>query len=102
MSMAKKNLLIMVLVVGLAVVPIVLRGWADFSGADDRGMETIAEINPGYQPWFNSIWEPPSKEVENFLFALQAAVGSGIVCYYLGYIRGRKKEQEERSKHVQH
>lgn len=98
MSMAKKNFLIMLVVVALAVVPFMLHGWANFSGADDNGKAAIAEINPGYRPWFQSVWEPPSSEVVNFLFALQGAIGSGVVCYYLGYLRGRKKEQEERSK----
>lgn len=102
MKTVKWNLLMIILVVALAAAPLALRGGAKFSGADDRGMEAITEINPGYQPWFHSIWEPPSGEVENFLFALQAAIGSGIVCYYLGYIRGRKRGQEERFEHAKH
>jgi cobalt/nickel transport protein len=34
--------------------------------------------------------EPQSGEIETFFFALQAAIGAGIVGYYLGFVKGRK------------
>ena len=58
----------------------------------------VATIQPDYQPWFSPLWEPPSSEVESLLFALQAALGSGLLGYYLGLRRGqsqrRKQEQD--------
>ena len=36
-----------------------------FGGADDQAGEAIEET--GYEPWFSSIWEPPSGEIE-FIF----------------------------------
>ncbi len=97
-----KNLILLVIVVALIFIPLVMQRNAEFGGADDRAGKVISEIRPDYEPWFKSIWEPPSGEIETFFFALQAAIGSGFVCYYLGYLRGRKKEQEERLKHAQH
>ena len=44
---------------------------------------------------FNSIWEPPSGEIESLLFALQAAIGAGFIGYFIGYIRGKNKLKEE-------
>lgn len=101
-NLMTKNLILLVIVVALIFAPLLMQRDAEFGGADDRAGKVISEIRPDYKPWFQSIWEPPSGEVETFFFALQAAIGSGFVCYYLGYLRGRKKEQEERLKYVQH
>lgn len=101
-NLASKNLFLLVIVVALILLPLMMQRDAEFTGADGQAEEVITEINPGYEPWFNSIWEPPSGEIESLFFSLQAAIGSGFVCYYLGYLWGRKKEQEEQLKHVQH
>ena len=60
-----------------------------FVGADDAASEAIE--NTSYEPWFSSIWEPPSGEIENLLFALQAAIGAIIIGYFFGYWRGQRK-----------
>ena len=61
-------------------------------GADDQAGEAIEET--GYEPWFSSIWEPPSGEIESLLFALQAAIGALIIGYAFGYWRGQSKKEE--------
>ncbi|WP_198002032.1 energy-coupling factor ABC transporter substrate-binding protein [Archaeoglobus veneficus] len=61
----------------------------EWSGADDKAEEAITEINPNYEPWFSPLWEPPSGEIESLLFSLQAAIGAGIIGYFLGYNRGK-------------
>ncbi len=86
-----KNLLLLALVVALAVIPLFISKGADFGGADGKAEALISEINPGYTPWFESIWEPPSGEIESLLFAVQAALGAGVIGYCLGYFKGRKK-----------
>jgi cobalt/nickel transport protein len=101
-SMAVKNIILLAIVGALIILPLLLQRNAEFGGADGQAEKVITELRPGYKPWFQSIWEPPSGEIESLLFALQAAIGSGVVCYYLGYSRGRKKEQDKRLNHVQH
>jgi len=96
MSMVQKNLILLVFVLLLAVVPLVVKGGAEFGGADGQAEEVITEIQPDYEPWFKSLWEPPSGEIESLLFALQAAAGSGFICYYFGYMRGRKQQEREK------
>lgn len=91
--MKKQNIILLILVVLLAAVPLCLQKDADFGGSDDKAKEMINEVNPGYQPWFSSLWEPPSSEVESFLFALQAGLGAGFIGYYFGYLRGRKSQE---------
>lgn len=66
---------------------------AEFSGADGQAMATVATLNPDYRPWFSPLWKPPSGEVEGLLFALQAALGSGLLGYYLGLRRGQARSQ---------
>jgi len=82
------SLLLMALIFALTVFPLVFNGGAEFAGADGEAEELITEINPGYEPWFTSVWEPPSGEIESLLFALQGALGAGFIFYYLGYKRG--------------
>jgi len=67
----------------------------EWGGADDQPENVIHELTGGtYQPWFHSVWEPPSQEIESLLFALQAAIGSIIIGYFLGYYRALEKMKE--------
>jgi cobalt/nickel transport protein len=68
---------------------------AEFAGADGQAMETVAVLNPDYQPWFEFIWEPPP-EIASGLFALQAALGAGVLGYYLGFRRGQAQARRKR------
>lgn len=94
MKPAIKNIILAILVIGLAALPLIISSDAEFAGADAQAEEAISTINADYEPWFKPLWEPPSGEVESFLFALQAALGSGIVCYYLGYKKGQKSSNK--------
>ncbi len=99
MSKTTQNILLLLGVVVLALVPLVIHNPTDggteaetelFSGADGQAADLITEIRPEYEPWFSSFWEPPSGEIEALLFSLQAAIGSGLLFYYIGYRRGGK------------
>lgn len=83
----KKRTISLLLVCILLVVGSYLVGSSKngkFGGADDQIEDTIAEVNEEYEPWFESVWEPPSGEIESLLFALQAAIGAGFIGYYVG------------------
>lgn len=77
---------------------------AEYGGADDKPEGVIEQITGGtYKPIANPIWEPPSAEIESLLFALQAAIGAGILGYFFGYYRAKKNyesklEYKEKSK----
>lgn len=98
MNLAWKNTILLLIVIVLVIIPFVIQKEAEFTGADSLAEETISEVNPEYKPWFSALWEPPSDEVESFLFAAQAAIGSGVVCYYLGYLKGRKDREGNRER----
>lgn len=85
------NWILILLTVLLVIIPLITKGHEEFGGADGQAEEAILEINPEYEPWFESFWEPPSGEIESLLFSLQAALGAGVICYYLGYSKGKKK-----------
>ena len=79
------SIILLAVVIILFIAPLVMyNGYGEdegyFGGADDQAGEAIEET--GYEPWFSSIWEPPSGEIESLLFALQAAffLGGGIIC----------------------
>ncbi|MCZ7461999.1 energy-coupling factor ABC transporter substrate-binding protein [Streptomyces sp. WMMC940] len=92
---AKINTLLLAIVAALAVLPLAL-GLGDhkeepFAGADGEAETAITEIAPDYEPWFAPLYEPPSGEVESALFALQAALGAGVLAYYFGLRKGRRQ-----------
>lgn len=95
MNPTVKNLLLVVAAASLLAFPLLFNGQAQFTGSDGQGQELIGEINPAYQPWFASVWTPPSKEIESGIFSLQAALGAGFLGYYLGLSRGRRSGKKE-------
>lgn len=96
MSSARTNLILILLVLVLVITPLIVKRGAEFGGADVQAEEFIAELRPGYQPWFEVLWKPPSGEIESLLFALQAAMGSGFIGYYLGYARGKRSADQDK------
>ncbi|MFJ4621659.1 energy-coupling factor ABC transporter substrate-binding protein [Streptomyces sp. NPDC088812] len=95
---ARINALLLLVVVALAVLPLAL-GLGDgkkepFAGSDAEAETAITEIEPDYEPWFSPLYEPPSGEIESALFALQAALGAGVLAYYFGLRRGRRQGEQ--------
>ena len=64
---------------------------SEFGGADGAAEEVIAQIDPDYEPWAESILEPPGGETESLLFCLQTALGAIVLGYGFGYFAARKK-----------
>ncbi|MBO3443054.1 energy-coupling factor ABC transporter substrate-binding protein [Clostridium sp. CCUG 7971] len=83
-SVNKTNWLLLLLAVVLIITPLILNSGAEYGGADGEAEDLIGQINPEYEPWFNSLYEPPSGEIESLLFSTQAALGAGVIGYYLG------------------
>lgn len=92
MKRSTKLILILAMLL-LAVIPVMTLKDAEFGGSDDQAEGIISEVDPNYEPWFEPIYEPASGEIESLLFALQAAIGSGVIFYYLGYNRGKKNHE---------
>lgn len=96
MKTRKKNLLLFLLTIVLIITPLIIKKGSEFGGADGQAEDAIVEINPDYEPWFESLWEPPSGEIESLLFSTQAAIGAGVIAYFFGYMRGKKKSASNR------
>ncbi len=90
-QLSKNNLLLLLLALVIIISPLIINSSAPFEGADGEGEELIQVINPDYEPWFESIWEPPSGEVESVLFSVQVAIGAGVIGYVLGSMKEKKK-----------
>lgn len=71
------------------------RSGGEFGGTDAAASEQIEESNKNYEPWFTPLWEQPGGEVESGLFALQAAIGAGILGFVLGTFRERRKRSTQ-------
>ena len=87
-----KNFILLALTIILIITPLLLNAKAEYGGADGEAENLISEINPDYKPWFSSLYEPPSGEIESLLFSTQAAIGAGFIGYYLGSRKGKKSK----------
>lgn len=86
------NGLMLLGVVLLVVLPLLfVKG--EFGGADNAAEGAIAEIDPAYEPWFKPLAELPG-ETESMLFALQAALGAGVIGYTVGLLKGKQERQQ--------
>ena len=89
-NMKTSTLIILAVICAIIfIAPLAMYGY--FGGSDDAASEQIEATH--FEPWFSSIWEPPSGEIESLLFALQAAIGAIIIGYFFGYWRGQGKEE---------
>lgn len=90
-SIARRNMWLLGAATAIIAAPLVVPGLqGEFKGSDDRATKAIVEARPGYEPWFKPVWEPPSGEIASLLFALQAALGAGVLGYILGRRHGSK------------
>ena len=89
-----KNWLLISGVVALALIPLFVVKDGKFGGADDQGKAAITKINPNYKPWFESLIQPASSEIAGLLFAVQAALGAGVLGYAIGLYKGRSEEKK--------
>lgn len=80
--------LLVLAVVALFAVPLLLDGGTSEYGGTDAAVTEELEAD-GYTPWVDSLFSPAG-EVESGLFALQAALGAGVLGYVLGLLRGRR------------
>lgn len=91
---AARSVLLLAAAAAIVAAPLVIPGLkGEFKGSDDLGAAAILESRPDYKPWFEPLWKPPSGEVESMLFALQAALGAGV----LGYVIGRRHSSSNRN-----
>ena len=77
----------------LLVSSVLLNPSSDFGGTDDSGGEVISDIDPEYEPWFESVWEP-SGELATLLFTIQAAIGALIIGYFIGTNKINKQKKD--------
>jgi cobalt/nickel transport protein len=64
----------------LSIAPVLIHQGKEFKATDSINITAIEQVKPG--------------EVETFLFATQAAIGSGVVCYILGLYKGRTERRK--------
>lgn len=95
MSRGKLAVLLLIIAILIAAIPLAAIKDSEFGGSDDAAEDVIAELDPDYEPWAESILEPPGGETESLLFCIQAGIGSLIVGFGFGYFVGRKKSEEK-------
>ncbi|MDR0611386.1 MAG: energy-coupling factor ABC transporter substrate-binding protein [Planctomycetaceae bacterium] len=91
----KHNIFLLLIAVLVSTLPLLVIKNSDFEGADTLAKETVLEISNDYEPWFDPFWAPPGGETESLLFALQAALGSGVIFYCIGYLKGKHDAKQK-------
>ena len=90
------TILILVLLCAVILIfPLMTIRDSGFGGADGAAEEAIAQIDPDYEPWAESLIELPGGETESLLFCLQAALGALVIGFGFGYLVARKKYRAE-------
>jgi len=77
----------------LSFAPVLIFQGKEFKATDSINITAIGQVKPGYKPWFEPVVKPSGGEIETFLFATQAAIGSGVTCYILGLYKGRTERR---------
>lgn len=95
MSRGKLAALLLIIAILIAAIPLAVIKDSEFGGSDGEAENVIAELDPDYEPWAESIIEPPGGETESLLFCIQAGIGSLIIGFGFGYFVGRKKTEEK-------
>ena len=97
--MSKKQIwtiLVLVLIcAAILIYPLLTIHDSEFGGADGAAEDIIAQVDPDYEPWAESIVELPGGETESLLFCLQAALGAVVIGFGFGYLVARKKYRGE-------
>jgi cobalt/nickel transport protein len=77
------------LFIALMMIMFVMGLVGDFTGSDDSANQAIIELREGYEPWFESVWTPPTDFAEKAIFVLQASVAAGFII--LSMVKMKKK-----------
>ena len=94
----RRTVIMLLIIIGLVAFPLLFESKAvSAPSSDDQGPAWI--LSTGYIPWVHPLWEPPNSDMEAGLFALQAAIGAGIMGYVFGiwHVQSntrRKKEEQ--------
>lgn len=97
--MTKKQILLIVLLLAICaailIFPLMTIHDSEFGGADGAAEEAVSQLDPNYEPWAESLIEPPGGETESLLFCLQAALGGIVLGFGFGYLAARKRYRRE-------
>lgn len=94
MNLTKNTKIVVICILAsivIAIIPLATIHDSEFGGSDGQAEELISVVDPNYEAWAAPILEPPGGETEALLFCLQAAIGSGVFFFGLGYLVARKK-----------
>lgn len=95
--MSRLTSLLLIAVAALIIaLPMLLGIEGDYAGTDSMAQAAIEAAYPDMKPWAEALWTPPSKEIESLLFALQAAIGAGLIGYVIGRRHGARADQASR------
>lgn len=90
MKIIRKYGLTIIVIIVLMSLPLVVFQHAEFAGTDDKAVSMVQCIDKNYKPWFEGVKLFESPEIISTFFALQAALGAGVLGYYIGYSKGKR------------
>ncbi len=92
MSIKGYLVILILLIIGFFAYSTYVPG--EYHGASHEGIHLIKESYNNYEPWFNSIWTPPSKPLMVMLFTMQGTIGALVAGFYFGKIKGKAEANQ--------
>ena len=86
---------LLALCAAIVLIPLLTIHNSAFGGADGAAEELVGRLDPDYEPWAESLIEPPGGETESLLFCLQAALGALVIGYGFGFFAARWRYRRE-------
>jgi cobalt/nickel transport protein len=84
---------LIILALALVALPLVNQK-SSYKGTDDQVKGIVGELHADYKPWWSGMGISLGDDVVSMLFAVQAALGAGILGYGLGYMKGSQKKEK--------
>jgi cobalt/nickel transport protein len=94
MKLWVRNVLLALLALGIVIIPLFFIQGAEWGATDGRNTEAIQELQPDYEPWFESFFRSSELGLERYMFGLQALLGSFILAACLGWLIGRYRGRQ--------
>jgi cobalt/nickel transport protein len=94
MKLWVRNVLLALLALGIVIIPLYFIQGAEWGATDGRNTEAIQELQPDYEPWFQSLFRSSELGLERYMFGLQALLGSLVLSASLGWVVGRSRGRQ--------
>lgn len=94
-SLVKQTIALLVVLAALVIAPLVIRTDFQIGGTADPAAAMAGNSNDSDHASLTPVWDPIDGGMGGLLFCLLIAAGSGVLCYCIGYSRGKRNAKKD-------